>query len=308
VPDGVADESSFLAGAWDATEYADQHYSVPLYVDTRVLFYRKDLAAAAGVEAPTTWADIPAFAQGLKAAGAADGLLTPTGETGFTHQVLLPYVFQAGGEILSEDGTEFTLDTPEVVAGLAQYQSLFTSGASSNTGTYEPWGSVEERLFSGEVGSVVNGPWLIGSLKELFGDEYDAKIGAVTLPTGPSTGESWLDAGQMSVFRDAANPEGAWKFIKFLSQADSQATFNELTTDLPAVSAAWDEADLADDWASEVFQQQFESAEGPPVISTWNELSTIVDSYGEQLARGTITPEKAASEMQQKFTTVGVGS
>ena len=47
----------------------DVAYGVPWYVDTRVLYYRTDMAEAAGVEPPTTWDEYKAFAQAMKDAG-----------------------------------------------------------------------------------------------------------------------------------------------------------------------------------------------------------------------------------------------
>jgi multiple sugar transport system substrate-binding protein len=47
VPDGI-DTSDFFAGSVDTTELAGQAVGVPWYVDTRVLYYRTDLAEQAG--------------------------------------------------------------------------------------------------------------------------------------------------------------------------------------------------------------------------------------------------------------------
>lgn len=306
VPDGIVDESSFNDASLAATEVDGTSYSVPLYDDTRVLFYRKDMAERAGVAAPTEWNQLAPFAAALKQAGAGEGLLLPTGELGFTHQVLLPFVWQAGGSITNGDLTEFTMDTPEVIEGLSYYQSLFQDGVASDTGTYEPWGSVEERLRSGDIGSVINGPWLIGSLRELYGDDFDSMIGVSTVPAGPANAQSWLNGGQLAVFRDAQNPEGAWKFIRFLSEPDQAAEFSELTADLPSVLPAWPLAGLDVDPAAAVFSAQFDATNAVPALPGWAEISTIIDGYGEQLARGTITPEDAAAQMQSKLSGIGL--
>jgi multiple sugar transport system substrate-binding protein len=307
VPDGVIDESAFDPNSIAATKVDGEAYAVPLYVDTRTLFYRKDFAAAAGVEAPRAWAEWTGFARALQDNGAKEGMLLPTGEIGFTEQVLIPFIWGAGGEILDSAGTEFTLDTPETQAGLAQYQSFFTDGVASRTGTYEPWGSVEQRLASGEVGSAINGPWLVPALKELLGDEYDQKIGVATLPAGPVSGASWLDGGQLAVFRDAKNPEGAWKFLRFLSGTDQAAEFSRLTGDLPAVTAAWQPAGLDDDPTTAVFSEQLKSTGLTPAISTWNEAATIIAGYGERLARDTMTPADAAAGLQRDLSGIGIG-
>jgi len=53
-PDFAA--ADHFGGIWDTNVIDQRLYGVPWYVDTRVLFYRRDLLAAAGVaEVPTRW-------------------------------------------------------------------------------------------------------------------------------------------------------------------------------------------------------------------------------------------------------------
>ncbi|GLU87848.1 extracellular solute-binding protein [Agromyces sp. NBRC 114283] len=110
-PEGLVDEDSFFDGSWDTTVVDGTAYGVPWYVDTRVLYYRTDLAEAAGVEAPTTWDEYHAFAKALQEQGAASGVSLPPG--GFdSWQYVAPLAWQQGGDILAEDGETFTLDSP----------------------------------------------------------------------------------------------------------------------------------------------------------------------------------------------------
>ena len=52
---GVSAEAYF-EGIWKTNQYGGAQYGIPWYVDTRVLFYRPDILAAAGYpEAPRTW-------------------------------------------------------------------------------------------------------------------------------------------------------------------------------------------------------------------------------------------------------------
>ena len=53
-PEGLVDEADFFPGAWGSTEVGGTSYGVPWYVETRVLYYRKDLAEKAG------WDEAPA--------------------------------------------------------------------------------------------------------------------------------------------------------------------------------------------------------------------------------------------------------
>ncbi|GAB3279010.1 extracellular solute-binding protein [Kineosporia babensis] len=306
VPEGLVDAADFDTNAFRSTEVNGTNYAVPLYVDTRPLFYRKDLAEKAGVEAPKTWDEWNGFAKALQDAGAKEGMLLPTGELGFTEQVLIPFLWAAGGTLTDQAQSEFTLDTPEVVAGLTQYRSFIEDGVAKDTGTYEPWGSVEQRLADGDIGSVIQGPWLVPALKEILGDEYEDKIGVATLPAGPASGAAWLDGGQLAVFKDAKNAEGAWKFIEFISEPEQAAEFSKLTGDLPAVTAAWEPAGLNEDPTTAVFSDQLADTGTPPAVATWNEVAQVIAGYGEKVARGAVTPQDAAEQMQSELSGIGL--
>ena len=58
-PKGLVDEADFFDGAWGSTVVGDTSYGVPWYVETRVLYYRTDLAKKAGWDkAPTSWDEL----------------------------------------------------------------------------------------------------------------------------------------------------------------------------------------------------------------------------------------------------------
>ena len=69
-PEGLVDEADFFEGAWGSTEVGGTSYGVPWYVETRVLYYRTDLAKKAGWdEAPASWDELKQFATDLQEQG-----------------------------------------------------------------------------------------------------------------------------------------------------------------------------------------------------------------------------------------------
>src|SRR6185437_14169835 len=52
------DPHDFFAGIWDTNVVGGRVYGVPWYVDTRLLFYRRDILGAAGISAPpVSWSE-----------------------------------------------------------------------------------------------------------------------------------------------------------------------------------------------------------------------------------------------------------
>ena len=52
IPEGLVDSGDFFEGAWSSNDVGGTVYGVPWYVETRVLYYRKDLAEKAGWSEP----------------------------------------------------------------------------------------------------------------------------------------------------------------------------------------------------------------------------------------------------------------
>jgi multiple sugar transport system substrate-binding protein len=306
VPDGLVESDSFFAGARSSTEIGDTTYAVPWYVETRVLFYRKDLAEAAGVEAPTTWDEFTTFAKGLQSAGAKWGFSSLTGAPS-TWQFVLPYMWQAGAELTDAELTKFTFDTPQGLEGLERYQSLFTDGIANPNGPVN-LGEVEPKFVSGEVGSFISGPWELGLLTAAGGEKFLSKVGVTPIPAGPETNTSYVGGGHFSVFKDAKNRDGAWKLVRWLSQPETQEQWFTISGDLPAVESTWDSKTLSSDPYLAVFREQLTNAQNAPAVTTWTQVGALIDAEAEKVAKGASSPQDALTAIQSGAEKIGTGN
>jgi multiple sugar transport system substrate-binding protein len=307
VPSELVDPTSFFDGANTAVTLEGSAYAVPWYISTRVLLYRTDLAAAAGVEAPGDWDEFREFAAGLQQAGAVNGTLMPFGKFN-DWQTLLPFFWQAGGSVLTEDGSGYAFDSPAMVEALTYIKSFYDAGITTPEGPIET-GELQADFVNGEYGSYISGPWEVTSLRNAGGDEFvDTKLGAAVLPTGPGgTNTAYAGGGALAVFNEADNPDAAWKFIRWLAQPETQVEWYKEASVLPAVQSAWDDPILADNEFISVFGAQLESVLGPPPVATWAEVGAMIDEVVERVARGVQTPEDAAAEIQERASQIGTG-
>ena len=125
-PDSI-DPAAFFEGAWDTTVVDGTSYGVPWYVETRLVYYRTDLAEEGGVtEAPATWEELTRLAQATVDGGAEFGISLQPGGIG-AWQTFMPFFWQAGGEIVDED-INFTLDSEACVEAMTFYDSFFEEG------------------------------------------------------------------------------------------------------------------------------------------------------------------------------------
>ena len=304
-PSDLVSSSDFFEGAWNSTEVDGTAYGVPWYVETRVLYYRKDLAAKAGwSKPPTSWQELTQFASDLKnKAGVDMPLYVQPGQTG-SWQTALPFVWTAGGQMTNNDGSQYTLDNAGMTKGLDYYKSLFDDGFST-TGTLDA-GQLESDFSKGDIGAFISGPWETG-LVEDAGLSTD-KFAVAPLPAEQSgMGTSFIGGGDLAVFQDAKNRDGAWKFVQWMTQPDVQSSWYETVKDLPAVTSSWNAGKLASDPMLAVFGKQLEQGESPPTTPTWEQVAAVIDSDIEQVVKGKKSVDDAVSDMQKQATSIGTG-
>ncbi|KON73291.1 hypothetical protein M768_10145 [Cellulosimicrobium cellulans F16] len=305
VPDGLVDSADFVEGAAASTVADGVDYGVPWYVETRVLYYRSDLAKAAGVEAPTSWEELTSFAEAMKANGSTYGLQLPMGDAEDSTQVILPFYSQAGGSVLNEAGDAFDLDSQAMVDALDYYASFFTEGLSPLSG----YGDSQNSAFvDGSDPAFISGPWMVNVLADLQGEDWvEQNVATVPVPAGSANNDSYIGGAHLGVFAEAKNADGAWKLVRWLAQPETQQAWFDATSDLPALTTAWDYEPLTSNPRTQVLQEQLENTIAPPTVPSWDELSATIETEAEKVANGQVTSEDAATAIQAKADTLGLG-
>jgi multiple sugar transport system substrate-binding protein len=295
------DPSQFFEGAWNTTVVDGVSYGVPWYVETRLLYYRTDLAEQAGAtEPPANWDELKQLAQGMSEAGAQYGIGLQPAQIG-AWQTWIPFFWQQGGEIVDDAGN-FTIGSEACVEALTYYDSFNEEGLSPAADFPEI--VIEEAFAKGDLGSFISGPWMIGIITDAGADPETWTV--AHQPTEQS-GTSFVGGGNLAVFSDSDNKAAAWAFVEYASQPEVQVKWYETVSDLPAVQAAWDDPALADDELLAAFGEQLDDAKAPPSIPTWEQIASVIDAQIEQVTLGDATPEDACQAMQDEASAIGTG-
>ncbi|WP_319458358.1 sugar ABC transporter substrate-binding protein [Micromonospora sp. RTP1Z1] len=299
-PSDLIKKDDFYEGAWNTTVVDGTSYGVPWYVETRLLYVNKAIATKAGVTTPPkSWDEFKSAIKALKDKGGAKwGVNLQPGQTG-SWQTVMPFVWQNGGDV-AKDG-KFTLDSPEAVEAFAFYKSFFDEGLAPKD---LPQGALEPAFVKGQIGAFVSGPWHVTILKDQGGT---GKYDLWPMPTKQS-GTSFVGGGDLAVFKDAKNRDGAWKFVSYLSRPEVQAKWYKTATDLPAVKKGWDDPALSGDPQLSAFGKQLEDAKSPPTIATWEQVAAAIDAEVEKMCKTGEKAEDAAKAMQQQATSIGTGA
>lgn len=285
---GGTPRADYFAGIWDTNVIDGRTYGLPWYVDTRVLFYRPDLLAAAGHPAPPrTWAEWLAALRDLKARMGPDRypILLPTNE--WPQPVILG--MQTGGTLLRDGGRYGDFSDPAFRRGFDFYVDLFRQGLAPRVSASEISNRYQE-FERGNIAMMITGPWEIG--------EFTTRVTAAPWATAPlpgpdGPGVSMAGGASLVVFRASPNKAAAWRFVQYLSDPAVQARFYELTGDLPARRSAWAHPSLAGNAHAAAFRAQLDRVVPLPKVPEAEAIVNKVFEHGERAARGQATTEEA---------------
>ena len=298
------DKSVFFEGAQKTTEVGGTSYGVPWYVETRVVYYRKDLAAKAGITTmPTDWAGLKAMAKAMQTkAGAKWGIdLQPGGQGSW--QSVMPFAWSNGAEVATADQKKFTFDTPQMTEAVKYWQSYFTEGISQKQ---IPLNTIQPDFIKGTVPMFISGPWEMAGLEKDGGAGFKAKYGVMQMPK-QKTATSFVGGSDLVVFKSSKNRDTAWKFVQWLSDPKTQVKWYGISTDLPSVKSAWTDSSLTGDEKLAIFGKQLEDAKAPPAIATWEQVAKAFDSEMEKVAKSGEDPAAALKAVQAKADSIGTG-
>ena len=301
VPSDI-DPSAYFESAWKTNVVGGVVSGVPWYVETRLLFYRTDIAKTAGITSPpATWDDLKAAAKAMQAQGKAKyGIsLGPR-----NWQEYLPFLWSNGGDVVDASGNP-TLNSPQAVEALTFYDSFFKEGLTAKSVPANF--AIEAAFVKGEFPMFFSGPWHLGLVAKAgaAADPDFASKWAIAPMTKKVSSTSFLGGSNMVVYKNSKNKDAAWAFVKFLSDPKTQALWYTTAADLPAVTSAWDDPALKSDPNVAMFGEQLKDTKAQPVSATWSELASAINDTLEKMTTGGMEPQAAADEMQQKAVSIG---
>ncbi|WP_172120820.1 extracellular solute-binding protein [Actinomyces faecalis] len=290
-PDMLAD------GVWDATQY-----SIPIGADVRTTVYRSDVLEKVGADPtrlPTTWAELREVAAKVRDAGVCEsaiwfGLDKSIG----LQQAFAVLMLSNGATYWKEDGTA-NFDSPEAKEALQFLVDCFDTGLSDY---HLVMGANAQRPVVAGQSAICFG----GSMADITDARNNApdvvdKLVIGTPLTGPSAsrpaGGAWIN--KLAVAKASKNPEGAFRFIRFLTEAPHMSQWDHLTGTLPV------REDLGqEEWLGKEGKEFMELAKHvrsqephPGMMSFGQEINELLQSA----VRGSATVDETAKAINDKL-------
>jgi multiple sugar transport system substrate-binding protein len=294
----VVRAADYFPGIWETNRVDGKLYGVPWYVDTRLLFYRRDRLRHAGFSAPpTSWPEWQRMLAAIHDAGPRDryAILLPLNEA----EPLLALALQADDPLLREDGRWGNFTSPGFRRALAFYLEMYRRGWAPLVAS-AAISNVWNEFGRGRFAFYISGPWNIGEFqRRLPRDQQDTWMTA-PLPGPDGPGASIAGGSSLVVFRASRHQAAAWRLVEFLSEPAVQRRFHALTGDLPPRRTTWQDPALAADVYARAFRDQLERVEPAPKVPEWERIATEMRLVAERAAHGELSVDEAARALDAR--------
>ena len=280
--------NDFPEDLWNVGIYNGERYSFPLDVHPLVMFYNKEMLAAAGVEepgaAPWTREEFEDALAKLEASGVTPVSIGTAFQAAALWQALIR---QYGGSLTDETGTTATYNSEAGVQALERIKELRDKYTPEVSGTGDP----EVNVFkAGDAAITFHGPWWISDLQKL---DF---VGFAPLPTIGDQPATWGGSHQVGFTTDDPTTQAAGAvWIKWLS--DNSMEWAK-AGQVPARQSVRDNPGLAE--AAAPISRVAESANIVVILpqvaalepALWDQFGPVIDAY----LAGDVTDAAAALE------------
>ncbi len=297
---GKIDTANYSEGTLAAVSSEGKIYAVPMSFSTCVLFYNKNLFDQAGVAYPTdewTWADAQAAAEKIKALGDDIwGYYQP-----ITYNEFYKSIKGNGGSVLSEDYSQFTMNTPENVAVLEAMIARVRGENHVMPTKEELAGRGDWDLFTeGKLGMIITGIWGFPTFAEKCTFDWD-----IVVEPGYKTPSTFFFANVNCVSPSSDKQEAAAKFVDAMgSDPDIVQLRLDANWELPTIADQSKLSQYIEMTPPSNRKAVFDSmdyAAAPPALEEQGAVVEIVDNVLSTLETNDMTAQEALDEIQAQL-------
>jgi multiple sugar transport system substrate-binding protein len=273
-------------------------FGIPWYVDTRLLYYRRDLLKQAGFDAPPqSWQQWSDMLAAIKQMVGRDrySVLLPLNE----FEPLLVLALQLPAELLRDGGRYGNFRGEDFRKALTFYNSLFEHGWAprmTNTQISNVWDEFGRGFFS----FYISGPWNIAEFKRRLPPAVQNEWMTATMPGPDGPGLSSAGGSSLVVFKSSKVKPEAWLLAEYLSQPGTQQRFYELTGDMPSRRSAWQLPALLESPYAKAFLEQLDRVRSPPKVPEWERIAQEMRLTGERVVQRVQTVDEAVVALDRK--------
>jgi multiple sugar transport system substrate-binding protein len=266
--------SAFFPSAWRSGQLfrEDRMIAIPWLASVRVLYYRRDLLEKASVDEKTAFQSCSKLIEALnrlKASGIAVPLVLPTRNTiiPLLHS-LASWVWAAGGDFVSKDGTHTLFNQPETRAGIRAFLELSQFLSPEARGL--DLSQAEMLFWRGEaaISLSLQTPPILATITKIADPNMIANLGVASMPGGIP----FIGGSNLVVWRHIApsHEDLAIKLVRFLTGQQVQSTYNTKINYFPTRLDVMQSPPFSTDAFHQILMDGLNSGRSFPAITRWS--------------------------------------
>ena len=286
-------KGEFIPSTLETARWDGKYWAVPFNTNAGFIYWRTDQA---GDQPPESWESMYQTARqenGIVYQGARYEGLTVN---------FLELLYSAGGSVVNDDATEATADSQETRDVLEFMQKGIEDGAAPKAVTTYMEEESRRAFEAGNATFMRNWPYAYALGKESkIADDF----AVTTFPEyGGNPGAGVLGGYDLAISAYSENPEGALAFANFATSPDAQV-IQASKASLPAVlTDVYDDPQVkkALPFAAEL-RKAVEQAKPRPVSPVYPQVSEAIYNNVFAVLQGEMTPDEAATKMNEDIQT-----
>ncbi len=301
----------FVPGVLAMYTWQGKHFATPYTMDTRVLYYNKDLFKKAGLNPdapPKTWAEYLADAKALTMDTTGAGTIDTYGNAydlpvkEFTMSAL--YCASAGTMVTVDQAghVKANVDTPEFRSYLKLMADL-RPFSPPDFATLDQQGN-DKLYVNGKLGMRINGSWMLDQNTGLRDQPWFAQAKIPKMTADGPDGSYGAGFG-LGIPAGEKNPELALAFLKLIMSPEFNS---KLITNPPPSKPNLAVSEWAKDPIHSVEIKQFASTRQPiPGNLYLGDLNVAEQELASKVIFGALTVDQAVAEFQTTITKIVSG-
>jgi multiple sugar transport system substrate-binding protein len=214
------DWKDYQEGPVKATTVDGKVVGVPIITEREVLYYRKDLLQAAGLQVPKTMDELEAAAKAIKASSPdTAGFVARTGKSAAVTQ-FSSFLYSFGGDFVDSSG-KASVNTDAAKKAYSFYGGLIKNYGPANVSTDMSWPEAMAIFTQGGAAFYTEADSLYKNATDPAKSKVADKVGFAALPAGPAGSKPYnIPSWALGVNQNSSNQENAWKFIQWATSKE----------------------------------------------------------------------------------------
>jgi len=284
-----------LPGAWTTVQYQDKYYGMPWILDTKYLFYNKEILEKAGItNPPKTWAELNDQAKIIKDKGL---LASPIAWSWAQAEAAIcdytTLVSAYGGDFLKDGKPAFDKDGG--LDALKYMVDSYKSGLSNPNSKEFLEEDVRKVFQNGDAAFALNWTYMYSKVNDPAESKVVGKVGVVPAPgvDGKSKVSAVNGSMGLGITTTSKHPDDAWKYIVFMTSQKVQNDYAKLS--LPIWASSYDDPAVSKGQEELIAAAKLGLAAMYPRPTTpkYQEMSTALQQSIQEALLGQSSPEDA---------------